>query len=224
MGRNLRGSFYSNFISYLCTVAAQFLQWDKFFHRTAQGYSGQYLHKFTGRNRPRGNGCVRSSHAYACSLPHSISQEHKRSRCAPALRASAHPAKPGRLAVSLRSTATQAAGRLGRLLRLDSPLQRAIQACPRTRHRRLRGCSRRTSSPAHDLRVAGCLAARTLVRHTHLPCKPTQTDVLKRTRDEQASRRATGLSTYENATRQPCDLYSITATHDTRPDSHRRHM
>ena len=101
MGRNLRGSFYSNFISYLCTVAAQFLQWDKFFHRTAQGYSGQYLHKFTGRNRPRGNGCVRSSHAYACSLPHSISQEHKRSRCAPALRASAHPAKPGRLAVPL---------------------------------------------------------------------------------------------------------------------------
>ena len=112
-------SFYSSFISYLRRFQSSFYNGADFSTAQRTSVRGSFYTNLQTANRWAARGCGLSAPGRArvsVRLPRHHTKEHKRSRCAPALRASAHPAKPGRLAVPLRSTATQAAGRLGRSL------------------------------------------------------------------------------------------------------------
>ena len=112
-------SFYSSFISYLRRFWFSFYNMENFSTAQRTSVRGSFYTNLQTATRWAARGCGLSAPGRArvsVRLPRHHTKEHKRSRCAPALRASAHPAKPGRLAVPLRSTATQAAGRLGRSL------------------------------------------------------------------------------------------------------------
>lgn len=97
-------SFYSSFISYLRRFWFSFYNGADFSTAQRTSVRGSFYTNLQTANRWAARGCGLSAPGRArvsVRLPRHHTKEHKRSRCAPALRASAHPAKPGRLAVPL---------------------------------------------------------------------------------------------------------------------------
>lgn len=97
-------SFYSSFISYLRRFQSSFYNGADFSTAQRTSVRGSFYTNLQTANRWAARGCGLSAPGRArvsVRLPRHHTKEHKRSRCAPALRASAHPAKPGRLAVPL---------------------------------------------------------------------------------------------------------------------------
>lgn len=113
-------SFYSSFISYLRRFWFSFYNMADFSTAQRTSVRGSFYTNLQTATRWAARGCGLSAPGRArvsVRLPRHHTQEHKRSRCAPALRASAHPAKPGRLAVPLDAPRRpQPQGRLGRSL------------------------------------------------------------------------------------------------------------